>query len=101
MSYPTKVHLNKVLFSRILKEGFFGTQFVFHTYVGTLTLSKKQKTQLSYIPYARHYNPRFYTFYLIFEVHLCTMTFGLIYGYSSRAVSNQERVIVARVWYIE
>ena len=36
-----------------------------------------------------------YTFYPLFEVHLCTVTFGLMYGYYSRAVSNQERVIVA------
>ena len=35
-----------------------------------------------------------------FEVHLCTVTFGLIYGQYSRAVSNQERVIVAQVRYI-
>ena len=38
-----------------------------------------------------------YTFYPLFEVHLCTVTFGLMYGKYSRAVSNQERVIVARV----
>ena len=41
-----------------------------------------------------------YTFYPLFEVHLCTVTFGLMYGYYSRAVYNQERVIVARVRYI-
>ena len=41
-----------------------------------------------------------YTFYPLFEVHLCTATFGLMYGLYSRAVSNQERVIVARVRYI-
>ena len=54
-------------------------------------------------PYARHYNPWFvlYTFYPLFEVHLCTVTFGLMYGYYSRAVSNQERVIVARVRYLK
>ena len=41
-----------------------------------------------------------YTFYPLFEVHLCTVTFGLVYGYHSRAVSNQERVIVAPVqWF--
>ena len=40
-----------------------------------------------------------YTFYLLFEVYLCTVTFGLMYGQFSRAVSNQERVTVARVWY--
>ena len=38
-----------------------------------------------------------YTFYPLFEVHLCTVTFGFMYGWYSRAVSNQERVIVARV----
>ena len=37
-----------------------------------------------------------FTFYPLFELHLCTVTFGLVY---SRAVSNQERVIVARVRY--
>ena len=31
-----------------------------------------------------------YTFYPLFEVHLCTVTFGLMYGWHSRAVSNQE-----------
>ena len=41
-----------------------------------------------------------YTFYPLFEVHLCTVTFGLMFGYYSRAVSNQERVIVARVQYM-
>ena len=38
-----------------------------------------------------------YTFYPLFEVHLCTVNFGLMYGQYSRAVSNQEWVIVARV----
>ena len=41
-----------------------------------------------------------YTFYPLFEVHLCIVTFGLMYGQYSRAVSNQERVIVARVRYM-
>jgi hypothetical protein len=41
-----------------------------------------------------------YTFYPLFEVRLCTVTFDLMYGYYSRAVSNQEQVIVARVQYI-
>ena len=40
-----------------------------------------------------------YTFYPLFEVHLCTVTFGLMYGQYSRAVSNQEWVIVVRVQY--
>ena len=38
-----------------------------------------------------------YTFYSLFEVHLCTVTFGLMNGQYSIAVSNQQRVIVARV----
>ena len=29
-----------------------------------------------------------YTFYPLFEDHLCTVTFGLMYGEYSRAVSN-------------
>ena len=37
-----------------------------------------------------------YTFYPLSEVHLCTVTFG----YYSRAVSNQEQVIVAPVRYL-
>ena len=37
-----------------------------------------------------------YTFYPLFEVHLCTATLGLMYG-MVRAVSNHERVIVACV----
>ena len=41
-----------------------------------------------------------YTFYPLFEVHLCSMTFGFMYGQYSRAVSNQEPVIVARVRYV-
>ena len=49
------------------------------------------------LPYARHYNLRLHTLYPLFEVHLFTVTFGLMYGKYSRAVSNQERVIVARV----
>ena len=36
-----------------------------------------------------------HTFYPLFEVHLCTVTFGLKYCQYSR-VSNQERVMVAR-----
>ena len=32
-----------------------------------------------------------------FEVHLCTVTFGLMYGLYSRAASNQERPMMARV----
>jgi hypothetical protein len=42
-----------------------------------------------------------YTFYPLFEVHLCTVTFGLMYGWYSRVVSNQERVIVEQIRYIE
>ena len=41
-----------------------------------------------------------YTFYPHFEVHLCTVIFGLMYGYYSRVASNQERIIVVRVRYI-
>ena len=40
-----------------------------------------------------------YTFYPLFEVHLCTVTFGFMYGLFSTAVSNQGRVIVALVRY--
>jgi hypothetical protein len=40
-----------------------------------------------------------YTFYPLFKVYLYTVTFGLMYGQYSRAVSNQERVIVVRVQY--
>ena len=53
------------------------------------------------------YHPRaiitrgLYTFYPFFEAHLCTVTFGLMYGYYSRAVSNQERVIGARARYMD
>ena len=36
-----------------------------------------------------------YIFHPLFLVHLCTVTFGLMYGQYSRAVFNQERVIVA------
>ena len=41
-----------------------------------------------------------YTFYPLFVVHLCTVIFGLMYGWYSRLVSNQEQVIVAHVGYI-
>ena len=42
-----------------------------------------------------------YTIFPLFEVkkHIF-LKFWLMYGYYSRVVSNQERVIVARVWYI-
>ena len=34
----------------------------------------------NYLPDKRHYNPRFVYFLPTFEVHLCTVTFGLMYG---------------------
>ena len=40
-----------------------------------------------------------YTFYPPFQVNLCTVVFGLMYGKYSIAGSNQEQVIVARVRY--
>ena len=39
-----------------------------------------------------------YTFYPISKDHLCNVTFGLMYGLYSRAASNQERTMMARVW---
>ena len=42
----------------------------------------------------------FYTIYPLFKVYLCTVTFGLMYGQNSRAVSNQEQIIVARVQHL-
>ena len=39
-------------------------------------------------------------FYPISKDHLCTVTFGLMYGLYSRAACNQERLIMARVRYI-
>ena len=39
-------------------------------------------------------------FYPISKNHLCTVTFGLMYGLYSRAASNQERPMMARVRYI-
>jgi hypothetical protein len=39
-----------------------------------------------------------YNLYSLFEIHLCTVTFGLMYGQFSRAFSNRERVIVVRIW---
>ena len=30
--------------------------------------------------YGASYNPRFVSFYPLFEVHLCAVTFGLVYG---------------------
>ena len=32
------------------------------------------------VPYLRHYNPQFVYFLPTFKVHLCTVTFGLMYG---------------------
>ena len=50
------------------------------------------------IPYARHHKPRLvYFFDPISKDHLYTVTFGLIYGLYSRAASNQERPMMARV----
>jgi hypothetical protein len=40
-------------------------------------------------------------FYPISKDHLCTVTFGLMYGLYSRAASNQERPMMARVWYMK
>ena len=40
-----------------------------------------------------------YTFYPISKEQLCTVTFGLMYGLYSRAASNQERPMEARVRY--
>ena len=39
-------------------------------------------------------------FYPISKDHLCTVTFGFMYGLYSRAASNQERPMMARVRYI-
>ena len=36
-------------------------------------------------------------FYPISKDHLCIVTFGLMYGLYSRATSNQERPMMARV----
>ena len=52
------------------------------------------------LPYVAIITRGLYTFYPLFEVHLCTVTCGLVNGYHSKAVSNQERVIVAHVQYI-
>ena len=41
-----------------------------------------------------------YIFYPISKHHLCTVTFGLMYGLYSRAASNQERPMMARVGYL-
>ena len=38
-------------------------------------------------------------FYPISKDHLCTVIFGLMYGLYSRAASNQERPMMARVRY--
>ena len=51
------------------------------------------------IPYARHYKPQLVFFYPISKDHLSTVTFGLMYGLYSRAASNQERPMMARVRY--
>ena len=40
-----------------------------------------------------------YIFYPISKDHVCTVTFGLMYGLYSRAASNQERPMMARVRY--
>ena len=39
-------------------------------------------------------------FYPISKDHLCTVTFGLMYGLYSRTASNQERPLMVRVRYI-
>ena len=55
------------------------------------------------LPYARHYNPRLAYFYPIFEDHFFDFkefyseNSVLMYGQYSRAVCNQEQVIMARV----
>ena len=69
-----------------------------------------------YVPYARHYNPRFVLFlphfsftlrFILLTIYICTKNknssfFKLkIRGLYTRAVSDQERVIMARVRYIK
>ena len=58
-------------------------------------VSNSEKVHTEYLPYARHYKPRLV--YPISKDHLCTVTFGLMYGLYSRASSNQERPMMARV----
>ena len=41
-----------------------------------------------------------YIFYPISKGHLCTVTFGLMYDLYSRAASNQERPMMARLRYV-
>ena len=41
-----------------------------------------------------------YIFYPNSQDHLCIVTFGLMYGLYSRAASNQERPMMARVRYL-
>ena len=49
------------------------------------------RTALSLVYHTRTIITRgLYTFYPLFEVHFCTVTFGLMYTQYSRAVSNQE-----------
>ena len=50
---------------------------------------------LFYLLYARHYKLQLVCFfYPISKDHLCTVTFGLMYGLYSRAASNQERLMM-------
>ena len=59
-----------------------------------------------HIPYARHYKPRLVYFYPISKDHFFVFkeVFSensvLMYGLYSRAASNQERLMMARVRYL-
>ena len=58
------------------------------------------------IPYGRHYYPRLVYFYPIFEKHFLVFkeifseNSVLMHGQYSRAVSNQEQVMMARIQYM-
>ena len=63
----------------------------------SILISKGQNIWLQ-IPYARHYKPRLVYFFVFKEVF--SENSVLMYGLYSRAASNQERLMMARVRYI-
>ena len=62
---------------------------------------------VDHIPYARHYKPRLVYFYPIFKDHFFVFkevfseNYVLMRGLYSRAACNQERLMMARVRYLD
>ena len=88
------------LFYKFLTEQAIFDTILLNDLLQFCTRNENHIMQLICIPYATNITRGLYTFYPLFEIYLCTVTFDLMYGQYSIAVSNQERVIVVCVRYI-